>query len=170
MSVCFDKAVIIRPRAPPPRRQHTQWHELIVTAYLSGESRQPMEKCEYKLRNNIGPLSGIPTGVTKPTLPPTEKCVYVCFPHCASEKNVPKTVPGSSEKNVPFMFRWSIAPPSPYTFKVGTYTSDPRAASSTLKHAGGGGRARNVFFARPGSGCYNKMVLSNARTDSPHEI
>ena len=92
------------------------------------------------------------------------------FPHCASEKNVPLTVPGSSEKNVP----WP-PPPSPRSSMLSGPSAGQKCACQLCIVWGYGGvggtdARRNVFFARPGSGCYNKMVPSKARTDFPMKV
>ena len=82
--------------------------------------------------------------------------------------------PGRAKKT----FLWCVVGPSPpvvgpsppyppYTCKVEANFLARRTTQPTLKGMGDrGGAGRNVFFARPGSGCYNKMVPSEARTDS----
>ena len=62
-----------------------------------------------------------------------------------AKKTFLKRFPGRAKKTFLLYFAGPSPPPSPYTFKVDTYTSDPRAASSTLKHAGGGGADEERF-------------------------
>ena len=141
---------------PPPRGRALDW----------GNTCPPQGGTNKKTRRQ---RIAHPRCRPLPRLPSVSHRFFV-FLTARAKKTFLKRFPGRAKKTFLLYFAGPSPPPSPYTFKVDTYTSDPRAAASTLKHAGGGGRARNVFFARAGSGCYNKMVPSNARTDSTHEI
>ena len=69
-----------------------------------------------------------------------------CFPRSPCEKNDPNLVPGSSEKNDPFVSAGEHLPPAPCLFKVGPVILDPSTCFPTLKCPGVGGTYEDRFF------------------------